>query len=218
MAKPPLNPQERYYRHIRFIKRVLRPLPRRALLHEYPFIKWFASAARKRPYLWSFRQHEVVLAIFIGAIIAFTPLYGFHIPGAFLFAFLLRSNLAITIAMQLIANNPFTALPLLALDYEIGFYVFKFFNKLPHGIHSGGAKECVNHVCSTHSIAELFSKGTDLFWMMTIGGLIAGLIFSFGFVLIYKLLSWTLHQRYERIKANYLRYKQKQQHTSTPSL
>ncbi len=207
MADKGKNPQERYYAHLRMVKRILKPLPRRAMLHKYPFIKWFAKGARKCPYLWSFRVHEVVLAILIGSIIAFTPLYGFHIPLAFLLALVLRANLSITVALQLIANNPFTALPLLAFDYELGFHIFKYFNILPEGLNSGSAKACIDHLCSTHSVVQMFSKGADIFWMMLVGGVISGFVFSLIVILLYRFLAWYLHHRYGKIKQEYIDYK-----------
>src|SRR5690606_15820056 len=39
------------------VKRVLRWMPRRATIHRYPILKWFAASARQRPYLWTFRTH-----------------------------------------------------------------------------------------------------------------------------------------------------------------
>ncbi|HCR37111.1 MAG TPA: hypothetical protein DIU37_03070, partial [Opitutae bacterium] len=59
MHPPPEAEKQERYSRIRRVKKLLRPLPRRANIHRYPFIKWFANAAHKRPYLWSFRTKEV---------------------------------------------------------------------------------------------------------------------------------------------------------------
>lgn len=93
-------------RHIRIrrTKQFLRPLPRKATLHRWPVLKWFAHTARKRPYLWSFRVREVSIALYLGLVIAFLPLVGIQFILAFAAAWALRANLPIIMGTQLITN------------------------------------------------------------------------------------------------------------------
>jgi len=116
--------QERY-RRIRRTKRLLRPLPRRATLHRYPFLKRFAHVARRRPYLWSFRVRKMTPSFYAGSIIALMPFYGFQIPLAFVAALALRSNLPIAVALQFI-TNPLT-LWLYYFTHSVGEWVIRTF-------------------------------------------------------------------------------------------
>jgi len=126
LASPDVPPekdarQERHQR-IRRAKRFLRPLPRRATIHRYPVLKFFAQTARKRPYLWSFREQHVSSAIYVGCILAFLPAYGFQIVLAFFCALLFRSNLLITTGLQFI-TNPVTIAPIYLFTHRVGVYV-----------------------------------------------------------------------------------------------
>ncbi|MFT5836532.1 MAG: hypothetical protein ACI9ZV_000025 [Candidatus Azotimanducaceae bacterium] len=110
---------ETKWRRIRRVKKWLRPLPRRTNIHRYPILKFFAEAARKRSYIWSFRVENAVPAIYAGSILTLLPIYGIQIPTALLLALLLRANLPILVGLQVV-SNPLTALPLWLADYQIG--------------------------------------------------------------------------------------------------
>lgn len=110
---------------IRRVKQLLRWMPRRTNLHRYPFIKWFASTARKRPYLWSFKVKQCTPAFYAGSIISFLPIYGTQLLLALAAAIIFRANLPITAGLQFI-TNPFTAIPLYYLTYRVGRWVIDF--------------------------------------------------------------------------------------------
>ncbi|MBX3725610.1 MAG: DUF2062 domain-containing protein [Xanthomonadales bacterium] len=103
----------------RRIRRLLRPLPRRANIRRYPIIKWFQDAARKAPFLWSFKRAYVLRALYVGSILAFLPLYGFQFLLAFALALAFRANLTLTVALQFI-TNPFTILPIFGFTLWLG--------------------------------------------------------------------------------------------------
>lgn len=94
----------RHHVRIRRAKQFLRPLPRKATIHRWPVLKWFANTARKRPYLWSFRVREVSIALYFGFVISFLPLPGIQFLIAFAAAWTLRANLPIIMGAQLITN------------------------------------------------------------------------------------------------------------------
>lgn len=119
--------QSRQRSRIRRAKQFLRPLPRRATLHRYPFIKWFADTARKKPQLWSFRVAQVSPAIYSGCILAFLPAYGIQLPLAFLAALLFRANLLITVALQFI-TNPLTIIPVYWFTHLVGQRLIEWWN------------------------------------------------------------------------------------------
>lgn len=110
---------ETKWRRIRRVKRWLRPLPRRTNIHRYPILKWFAEAARKRIYIWSFRVENAVPAIYSGSVLTLMPLYGIQVPTAFILALLLRANLPILVGLQVV-SNPLTVWPIWLADYQIG--------------------------------------------------------------------------------------------------
>lgn len=114
------------------VKRFLRRMPRRSNIHKYPVLKWFAKAARKRTYLWSFRVRYTIPAFYAGCIISLLPIYGIQIPLAAAFAFLFRANLPVLFSLQFI-TNPITALPLYFAAFQIGRVVMHLFGvETPH--------------------------------------------------------------------------------------
>lgn len=119
------NKESRYAR-IRTLKKWLRPLPRRATIHRYPILKWFAETARNRSFLWSFRKSEVITAIYSGCILSMLPLYGFQIVLAFGTALIFRANLMIVVALQFI-SNPFTVPFIYLLSYKTGDFILTTF-------------------------------------------------------------------------------------------
>jgi uncharacterized protein len=103
----------------RRLRILLRRLPRRANVHRYPVIRWFAHLGAKAPYLWSYRHENVAPALYAGAVLAFLPLYGFQFLLAFGVALLFRANLTVTVGLQFI-TNPFTILPIYGFTGLVG--------------------------------------------------------------------------------------------------
>ncbi len=106
-------------RRRRWIRRLLRPLPRRANVHRYPVIRWFAGRAKRYPFLWSFGRANVLPALYGGMVLSLLPLYGFQFLLAFGLALLLRANLTIIVALQFI-TNPFTIVPIYGATTLLG--------------------------------------------------------------------------------------------------
>lgn len=156
-SETPHDKEQRSLVHsrIRRTKRFLRPLPRRANLHRWPVIKWFAKAARKTPHLWKFGEREVRTAIYLGSIIAFLPIFGAQFAVAFLVALALRANLLVIMSIQLV-TNPITFAPIYILTKLFGAWLVDLWG-LPN-LHSG------------------ISKGA---YEMIIGGLVIGILFGF---------------------------------------
>ncbi len=109
-------------RRRRWARRLLRPLPRRANVHRYPVIKWFASRAKRYPFLWSLGRAQVLPALYAGMVLSLSPLYGLQILLAFALALLLRANLTITVGLQMIVN-PLTIAPIYGLTAWLGSWL-----------------------------------------------------------------------------------------------
>ena len=117
-------------RRIRRLKKWMRPLPRRSDVHRYPVLKWFSGMARRRSFLWSFRSREMVIALFLGLIVAFMPLVGIQMLIVFFIALWFRANLPVIIALQWV-SNPFTMGPIYYADYKIGMAMMELFRIAP---------------------------------------------------------------------------------------
>lgn len=154
--------RSRMHDRIRRAKRLLRPLPRRSNLHRWPIIKWFAKAARKSPYIWKFGEREVRMAIYLGSIITFLPIFGAQFAVAFLVALAVRANLLVIMSIQLV-TNPVTFAPIYILTKMLGSWLVDLWG-LP-ALHSG------------------ISKGA---YELIIGGLVAGILFGFILDLIFR--------------------------------
>lgn len=184
--------KERFAR-IRRVKKLMRYLPRKATLHNYPFIRFFADTARKRHYLWSFRSKEVIPALYAGWILTMMPLIGVQIPIAFALALIFRANLVILVALQFISNT-FTLVPIYTLDYYVGHYILSLFG----GESVPTLEEIKKMIISSWEVGFNgifnnldFSKGKKFicgFRDMMLGGAIIGYICGFISSLLYRLL------------------------------
>jgi uncharacterized protein (DUF2062 family) len=109
-------PHHQARRRARF---VLRFMPRRAVFHKYPLIGRFATLARNRSYLWSFKRGQLRPAFYAGSILSLLPLMGVQLPIALALALLLRANLMVMGALQFL-TNPFTAAPIYYATHHLG--------------------------------------------------------------------------------------------------
>lgn len=121
MASENKDNREHLHHRFRRLKKLLRPLPRRATVHRYPVLKWFGERMRKRSYLWSFRDTHAIPAIYVGCIIACMPIVGIQIAVVALLALCFRFNLMLAVAAQFI-SNPAT-LWIYVVTYNIGNFV-----------------------------------------------------------------------------------------------
>lgn len=159
--------KRKVHERIRRVKRLLRPLPRRATVHRYPFLKWFAQTARKRSYLWSFRRQHILPAIYFGCILSMMPIYGIQIPCAFALALLIRGNLMIMIATQFI-TNPLTFVPLYTAACFIGLEVLYLLGmEIPGGSVWDFSALIASHLKGI--VASLFGSGAPHETMPALG-------------------------------------------------
>jgi uncharacterized protein (DUF2062 family) len=100
-------------------KRLLRFVPRKAMLHKYPVIGRFAEFARRRAYLWSFRSQHLRPSFYAGSILALLPVMGVQLPAALALSLVLRGNFMVMGGLQFI-TNPFTAAPIYYATHQLG--------------------------------------------------------------------------------------------------
>ena len=164
------------WRRISRVKRWLRPLPRRTNIHRYPILKLFAQTAKKRIYLWSFREERMVPAIYAGCIITLLPLYGLQLILAFFLALLLRANLPILIGLQVV-SNPITAIPLWVADYQIGRIVLGVLGVESMALQRGEIRTTLTQFISGNW-GENFERMASVFGITCLGAVVMGLFFG----------------------------------------
>jgi hypothetical protein len=179
-------------------KKILRWMPRRSNVHKYPVLKWFAIAARKRLYFWSFRVNAVVPAIYAGTILALLPLYGIQIPLALLCAYIFRANLPILTSLQFI-TNPLTVIPIYLTSYQIGRVILKLFTYDSPHLSMGEMSAILRSFQEGNWVSniEYFLK----VWLITgLGGLVLGLAIASIASAFYKFTAKEVALSYERLK------------------
>ncbi len=102
------------------------------------------------------------MAIYMGSIIAFLPIFGAQFVAAFFVALALRANLLVIMAVQLVTNI-FTAIPIYTFTAWTGGWLVDLWG-LP-SLHSGISKAAYN---------------------MVIGGIIVGIFFGFIVDLVFR--------------------------------
>ncbi len=162
-----------------WLRKLLRPLPRRANVSRYPVIKWFAGMARRLPFLWSFRAQHVLPALYLGCVLSLLPVYGIQFGLALVFAVLVRGNITVLMGLQLI-TNPFTAVPAYIVTYKVGMYLIAI-TGIGHGMSVWGTR--VN--------------------ALVIGGVVFGIVLASLIHLLWLLGAWEV--RRIRARVHYLR-------------
>lgn len=155
---------------------MLRPLPRRANVHRYPVVRWFADWARKAPWLWSYKHAHVAPALYVGSVLALLPLYGIQLLLAFLLAFALRANLTVMVALQFL-TNPFTLVPVYGFTGWVGGRIL---NSLGVGA----------------DWPDLVFAANALF----VGGAVVGLGFALLIDLVWRFLRWEARRFREQLR------------------
>lgn len=67
----------------------------------------------------------ITFSFCLGIFIACSPFLGFHTALIFALSWLLSTNVAVVFTTVYLINNPITMIPLLALDYIFGQWLFK---------------------------------------------------------------------------------------------
>lgn len=165
----------------RRLRRWLRPLPRRANVARYPIIKWFADAARKRPYLWSFKRPQVLASLYAGSVLALMPVYGMQVAIGLALAILVRGNLTVMVALQMV-TNPLTLGPIYYGTYSLGAWLM--------GAMGDGAGS--------------WSWGSPAS-ALALGGIVAGLALALVVDGLWRLLGWEARHFRAQLDALHLR-------------
>ncbi len=184
--------------HMRRVKFWLRLLPRRATLHRYPVLNRFANGARKRSYLWSFRLQNTTPAIYAGCILTLLPLYGAQLIIAFGLALLLRANLPIITALQVI-SNPITVVPLWLAGYQTGKIFLGILGITAAPLQRNEVKTLTENFI-TGDWGSNFDRLITVFSVTSLGGLILGTFFGLIGVTAYRIIADRADASYQLLK------------------
>ena len=161
----------------RRLKRVLRVLPRRANVGRYPVIRRFAEVARSRPYLWSFKREHIWPALYVGSVLAFMPTYGLQVFIALLAAMVVRANLTVMVALQMI-TNPLTLAPLYLMTHAVGQWLIE---RTGYGDVDAGVASSVN--------------------ALVLGGIVVGVAIAMLLDIAWRVLAWEARRFTQRYRA-----------------
>jgi uncharacterized protein (DUF2062 family) len=186
-------------------KKLLRFLPRRAVMHKYPIIGRFADAARRRAYLWSFRTEHMRPSFYVGSILALMPFMGVQLPIALVLSLVLRTNFMVMGGLQFI-TNPFTAAPIYYATHQLGAKIISV-SGFGQSIEVVEDEPSSSSAAEGDSMAELESAASPdepppIHWTrrvgtainaLVIGGIVSGTILGAVLDLLWKYTSAVHH-------------------------
>jgi uncharacterized protein len=111
--------------------------------------------------------HEIALGFALGLFIGMSPTIGLHTAIAVFFAALFKWN-KISAALAVWISNPFTAPVVYGITYYTGSKLL--------GINGDFVQ---NGVSGFSTIIKTISKAPEIFWALTVGGVIIGLPLAF---------------------------------------
>lgn len=149
-----------------FARRQQLPILKRILNFFWPQRGW------KRAGLYYWRRfartrgtpHAVATGFAAGFCVSFTPFIGLHVLLGLFFSWVLRGNYVASLIGTLVFN-PLTALPIIALTYEVGLAFMSVINL-----------EAVQKVPDIHSIADLYNIVTNNFLTIFLPWLVGGVL------------------------------------------
>lgn len=198
--------QQERWRRMRRVKRWLRLLPRRSNIHRYPVLRFFAQAAKKRVYIWSFREETAIPAIYAGCILTLLPIYGTQIAIALALALLLRANLPILVGLQVV-SNPITVLPLWFANYQIGRAVLAVLGVEALPLQRGEVRQLLGHFVHGRW-NENFDRMISVFGVTSLGAIVMGTFFGLIGSISYRIVARRTASSYSILKNKINRTKQ----------
>lgn len=193
----------RLHQRIRWTKRLLRYMPRKATVHNFPGLKWCADYIRKFSFLWSFRVNDVSRALYAGWILTWVPLYGVQITVGTVLAFLVRGNLPILIGLQMI-SNPLTIVPMWTATYFVADMILQHtglydpsyagaFKTLMHEIVllAQGKETFIQFIDNIRAMGGFFKYALICFFF---GGTVVGVVCAFISDMIYRTVAHRISQ------------------------
>lgn len=120
---------------------------------------------------------KLAWSITLGTYLAFSPYLGLQTPLVFVLAFLLRANYAVVFIVLYSVNNPWTMIPLAAMDYAFGHWFIEGLLHIDLSAYDPSWMWWINERIGPYILPYL---GLDefCFWCFIIGGNIIALSVS----------------------------------------
>ncbi len=144
--------------------------------------------------------HKLALSFCFGIYIGFSPFICFHKVLVITLSWLMSLNFAVTLAVSVALNNPFTMVPLYAGDYAVGdFVVNRLFGLNLHTLNPAWIVWLNTKLTYYTGIPELS------FWVFLIGGNVLGITLAVSLYPVmlglFKKLIKRVHQKESRAVA-----------------
>lgn len=123
---------------------------------------------------WVLAEHspeKLALAVCWGIFIAVAPVPGLHTPLLFIMSWLLSLNTVIVFSVVYIINNPWTILPIYAVDYLFGYWLLFSLGGLDLVPYDPAWMEWVNRKIGVYLSRYLGIQKLCL-WYFLLGGII----------------------------------------------
>ena len=118
-------------------------------------------------------SRKFALSCSVGVYVAFCPFFGLHTLLVFALSWLFRLNVAVTMGVSMLINNPCTMVPVYGGGYLFGDWIVNYFG-LKESLFNPGFVHYLNGSFIT------FFGGTGFsFWAWIIGGNLIGMVSAF---------------------------------------
>ncbi|WP_208541094.1 MULTISPECIES: DUF2062 domain-containing protein [Bartonella] len=164
---------------------------------------WFWSRRsfcymRKRILRISETPHKVALGLAIGIFSACSPFFGLHIILALFFSWILRGNFTAAI-IGTVFSNPLTFLPIVMIDYKIGYLFLSLFGNV--GKISLSQIRTIFSNLTFSKVWVIFENTWDSIMLpMILGGVLLGFVFGgLSYIGVYKAIGRFQQKRYQKM-------------------
>lgn len=117
---------------------------------------------------------KLAISFCIGNYIAFSPFPCLHTVMVFLFSWLFKLNLGVTLASSCFINNPWTLIPIYAADYAFGHWLVKSVFNFNFTHLDPWWMSYINNFCE-----KTIGVAKPCIWSFLIGGNVLGVVLSF---------------------------------------
>ncbi|OPB29272.1 DUF2062 domain-containing protein [Bartonella sp. WD12.1] len=142
--------------------------------------------------------HKVALGVAIGIFSACSPFLGLHIILALFFSWVLRGNFTAAI-IGTVFSNPLTFLPIVMIDYKIGYLFLSLFGNV--GEISFSQIRTIFGDLTFSKVWIIFGNTWDSIMLpMILGGILLGFVFGgLSYIGVYKAIGRFQQKRYQKM-------------------
>ncbi|WP_102830230.1 DUF2062 domain-containing protein [Bartonella bovis] len=153
---------------------------------------------RKRILRISETRHKVALGLAIGIFSACSPFFGLHIILALFFSWILRGNFTAAI-IGTVFSNPLTFLPIVMLNYKIGYLFLSLFGDVDR-ISLSQIRTMFSDLTFSKVWIIFENTWVSIMLPMILGGILLGFIFGgLSYIGVYRAIGRFQQKRYQKM-------------------